>query len=121
MKSNENPWKIYENQWKAMTINEKAMKINENLWKSMKISDNAMRIHEVHQWKAMQIYGILWKSMKFINENQWEFMKSNEDQCNLLMKSNIIDKFIHKFPFFKKYLIYFLFLAILVIIFFALL
>jgi acetyl-CoA carboxylase carboxyl transferase subunit alpha len=65
---------------------------------------------------------LLQRKNKFlsIGRNQG-FTASSKLSDNLLMKSNIIDKFIHKFPFFKKYLIYFLFLAILVIIFFALL
>jgi len=63
---------------------------------------------------------LLQRKNKFlsIGRNQG-FTPSSKLSDNLLMKTNFIDKFINRFSYFKKYLIYFLFLAILVTIFFA--
>ena len=63
---------------------------------------------------------LLQRKNKFlsIGRNQG-FTPSAKLSDNLLMKTNIIDKFINKFSYFKKYLIYFLFLVILITIFFA--
>ena len=63
---------------------------------------------------------LLQRKNKFlsIGRNQG-FVHSSKLSDNLMMKTNIIDKFVNKFYFLKKYLIYFLFLAILVTIFFA--
>ena len=47
------------------------------------------------------------------------FTTSSNQSDNLSMKTNIIDKFINKFSFFKKYIIYSLFFLILAIIFFT--
>ena len=49
------------------------------------------------------------------------FTTSSNQSDNLSMKTNIIDKFINKFSFFKKYIIYSLFFLILAIIFFTVL
>ena len=63
---------------------------------------------------------LLQRKNKFlsIGRNQG-FTTSSKLSDSLLMKTNFIDKFVNKFSYFKKYLIYFLFLAILVAIFFA--
>ena len=63
---------------------------------------------------------LLQRKNKFlsIGRNQG-FTPSSKLSDNLLMKTNFIDKFINRFSYFKKYLIYFLFLAILVTIFFV--
>jgi hypothetical protein len=63
---------------------------------------------------------LLQRKNKFlsIGRNQG-FTPSSKLSDNLLMKTNFIDKFINRFSYFKKYLIYFLLLAILVTIFFA--
>jgi len=63
---------------------------------------------------------LLQRKNKFlsIGRNQG-FTPSSKLSDNLSMKTNFIDKFINRFSYFKKYLIYFLFLAILVTIFFA--
>ncbi len=65
---------------------------------------------------------LLQRKNKFlsIGRNQG-FTPSSKVSDNLLMKTNIIDKFINKFIYFKKYLIYFLFLVILITIFFIVL
>jgi len=63
---------------------------------------------------------LLQRKNKFLSIGRNEgFAPSSKLSDNLLMKTNIIDKFVNKFSFLKKYLIYFLFLAILVTIFFA--
>tara|TARA_B100000579_G_scaffold75938_1_gene58715 strand:- start:584 stop:1690 length:1107 start_codon:yes stop_codon:yes gene_type:complete len=47
------------------------------------------------------------------------FITGSTSSDNLYMKSNIIDKFFNKFKYFKKYLIYFLLLTILITIIFV--
>ncbi len=53
-----------------------------------------------------------------IGRNQG-FISNSKSSDNLLMKTNIIDKFFNKFSYLKKYLIYFLLLVILIVIFFV--
>ncbi len=53
-----------------------------------------------------------------IGRNQG-FIANSESSNNLLMRTNFINKFINRFSYNKKYLIYFLFLALLIIIFFV--
>ena len=63
---------------------------------------------------------LLQRKNKFlsIGRNQG-FTTSSKISDNLSMKINIIDKFINKFIYNKKYLIYFVFLLLLIIILFT--
>ena len=63
---------------------------------------------------------ILQRKNKFLSIGRYQgFTTSSNLSDNLSMKTNIIDKFVNKFSYFKKYLIYFSIFLILVIIFFA--
>ena len=63
---------------------------------------------------------LLQRKNKFlsIGRNQG-FISGTKSSDNLSMKTNIIDNFINKLSYYKKYLFYFLFLSILIAIFFV--